>query len=261
MTAPTSQYEPNTLVLTRKQANSYAESTARYNIWVGAIRSGKSFASLLRFVKFIRQGPKGPVVIIGKSREAIKRNVIGPLRDLLGSHITYYAGKGEAQVGDRLIHVIGANDERAEHKIRGATFAGAYVDEITIIPESVFQMLVGRLSIKGAQLFGTTNPDSPFHWFKKKFIDRRDELDLKMWEFRLEDNPSLDATFIHNIRKDYQGLWYDRYILGKWVLAEGTVFDFFDRNLHTIDFPPGAAEKYICGIDYGTTNPCALGSL
>lgn len=246
-----------TLELSPKQADSLIESDARYNIWVGAVRSGKSFASLLRFEGFVKDGPAGDFAIIGKSRDTIKRNILYPLRDMLGERFQFSLGKGEATLYNRTIHIIGANDERAEHKIRGVTLAGAYVDEITIIPESVFVMLQGRLSVPGAKLFGTTNPDSPFHWLKTNFIDRANELDIKQWTFNLDDNPSLDSSFKNNLRKEYQGLWYDRYILGRWVLAEGTVFDFFDRSKHVIEYPPGAAEYYVVGVDYGTTNPTA----
>jgi|SRR5690348_10704796 len=242
------------LTLSKKQILSLKESDARYNIWIGAVRSGKTFGSLLRFTEFCLRGPPGDFAIIGKSIGAIKRNVLSPLKELLGDSFQYYLGKSEANLFNRTIHLIGANDERAEHKIRGSSFAGAYVDEISIIPETVFEMLKSRLSITGAKLFGTTNPDSPFHWFKKKFLDRSD-LDLKCWEFRLEDNPSLDPVFIENIKKEYQGLWYERFIEGKWVLAEGTIFDFFERGSHVISFPPGAADYYVLGVDYGTSNP------
>jgi PBSX family phage terminase large subunit len=225
---------------------------------VGAVRSGKSFVSLLAFVNFVRHGPPGDdFVIIGKSASSIKRNVLGPLKDLLEEEFNYSLGKGEAYLFNRTIHLIGANDERAEHKIRGPTFAGAYVDEITIIPQSVFVMLQSRLTHEGSRLYGTTNPDSPFHWLKTDLIDRTGELDVKVWNFTLDDNPSLTAMFKASISKEYRGLWYDRYILGKWVLAEGTIFDFFDKRLHVLDFPPGAADYYVCGVDYGTTNPCA----
>lgn len=246
------------LSLSVKQATSIQEATARFNIWVGAVRSGKTFASLLAFTDFCRSGPPGDFMIIGKSRETIKRNVLYPLKNLLGDHFKFYIGRGEATLFNRTIHIVGANDDRAEGKIRGSTLAGAYVDEITVIPEVVFEMMKSRLSIDGARLFGTTNPDSPFHWFKRNFLDRSEDLDIRCWNFLLDDNPNLSDSFIHNLKKEYQGLWYSRFIEGKWVLAEGTVFDFFDREKHTIDFPPGKAEYYIVGIDYGTSNPTAF---
>lgn len=246
------------LTLSQKQLDSIQGANARYNIWIGAVRSGKSFASLLAFIIFCRDGPAGDFAIIGKSITSIKRNVLSPLKDMLGDRFQYYLGKSEAQLFGRTIHLVGANDERAEHKIRGMTIASAYVDEITIIPQTVFEMLKSRLSLRGARLFGTTNPDSPFHWLKSGFIDRAHEIDLKYWDFTLDDNPSLDPVFVANIKKEYRGLWYERYIAGQWVLAEGTVYDFFDVQRHVIASPPAAADYYVLGVDYGTTNPCAF---
>jgi len=158
---------------------------------------------------------------------------------------------------DRKIYVIGANDERAEGKIRGATFAGALVDEITLIPEGFFRMLLSRLSIENAKLIGTTNPDSPYHWIKADFIDKSEELDIKVFSFRLEDNPSLPSEYVKNLKKEYQGLWYKRFIEGSWVLAEGSIFDFFDEKYHVVKNAPTYAKYYLLGIDYGTTNPFA----
>lgn len=247
-----------TLTLSEKQAESIATSNCRYNIWIGAVRSGKSYASLLRFIRFCKDGPPGDFILLGKSRDTIKRNVLYPLRSLLGEQFQFFLGRAEATLYNRVIHIVGANDERAATKIQGCTAAGAYIDEIATLPEAVFEMLKSRLSIEGAKMFGTTNPDSPFHWLKRKFLDRKGDIDIASWNFRLEDNPSLDKKFVADIKKEYQGLWYRRYIEGEWVLAEGTVFDFFDCDSHCIDYPPGAADYYIVGVDYGTSNPCAF---
>ena len=246
------------LTLSRKQIQSYQQATSRYNIWVGAVRSGKTFSSLLAFIAFCKYAPAGDFMILGKSLDAIKRNVLSQLKDLLGDLFRYYLGKREAKLFGRTIHLVGANDERSEHKIRGSTLAGAYCDEITVLPEGVFEMLKSRLSVSGARLFGTTNPDSPFHWFKRNFLDRAHELDIAHWDFTLDDNPSLDPIFVANLKREYRGLWYQRLIEGRWVLAEGTVFDMFDERLHCLDYPPGNADYYCVGVDYGTTNPCAF---
>lgn len=247
-----------TFKISLTQLNSIRDSDARFNFWVGSVRSGKTFASLVRFDDFVKKGPDGDYAIIGKSRDTIKRNVLGPLLDMLGNRFTYALGKSEARLYGRTIHLIGANDERSEHKIRGLTLAGCYVDEMTIIPECVWKMLGTRLSVTGAKLFGTTNPDSPFHWLKRDYIDRAAELDLKVFPFKIDDNPSLDPNYVNALKREYKGLWYRRYIEGEWALAEGTIFDFFDHSIHVIDYPPGAAESYVVGIDYGTTNPCVF---
>lgn len=241
-----------------KQLIAYQTSTARINILEGAVRSGKSLILLVRWLDFLREAPPGDLAICGRTERTLKRNVINPLIDLVGSAVHYSMAKGEMTLFGRTIHVIGANDERAEAKIRGSTFAGALIDEATLMPENFFKMLLSRLSVAGAKLFASTNPDSPYHWLKRDFIDRKDELDLKTIKFKIHDNPSLSKEYIDNLCREYTGLWKKRYIDGEWVLAEGAVYDFFDEDIHVIDHVPGQADYYVVGIDYGTTNPCTF---
>lgn len=237
---------------------SLKEATARLNIWCGAVRSGKSYISLWALLDMCHRAPPGNLVIIGRTNDTIKRNIIDEILNLPGVRAYYYPGKRELHMEGRIIYCIGANDERSESKIRGPTFSGAYVDEATLIPESFFKMLLSRLSRDGSYLIATTNPDSPFHWLKKDFIDREDELSLKVFNFKMSDNPSLTDDYINALKKEYKGLWYKRFIDGEWCLAEGAVYDFFDEGIHLIDQPPTYAKYYIVGIDYGTTNPCAF---
>lgn len=244
--------------LSDKQKKSIRDSDGRLNVWCGAVRSGKSHACMIRFVKHVLSSPPGIFCVCGKTRDTVKMNVVYPLKEWLGYRILYKEGNGELYICDRLCFVVGANDDRAENKIRGSTFMGALVDEVTIMPENFFKMLLSRLSKDGSKLFGTTNPDSPFHWFKQEFLDRGEELDIRQFDFLMADNPSLSEGFIKNLVNEYQGLWKERYIHGKWVLAEGTIFDFFDKDKHVINYPPSRAEYYVVGVDYGTTNPCAF---
>ena len=244
-------------IISPKQLMSYRDSSARINIWDGAVRSGKTVASILRFLKHVRFGPPGDMAVCGRTHLTIKRNILYTLQNVIGIPVSMSAQHSEMNIFNRTIHVIGANDERAEGKIRGSTFSGAYVDEATLIPEGFFKMLLSRLSIPKAQLFATTNPDSPFHWLKRDFLDKED-LDLKHFHFRLEDNETLAPDYIANLKKEYSGLWYKRLIEGEWCVAEGAVYDFFDERIQMIDLPPGAASYYIIGVDYGTHNPCAF---
>lgn len=170
--------------------------------------------------------------------------------------VEYSSAKAEFNIYGKVVHIIGADDERAESKIRGPTFAGAYVDEATIIPESVFKMLISRCAMGGAKIFATTNPDSPYHWLKRDYLDNNS--DVKSWQFVLDDNPKLEEKEKDYLRRQYRGLWYQRFIEGKWVQAEGAIYDFFDPVNHVIDNAPGFAQYYIAGVDYGTTNPCAF---
>ncbi len=242
--------------LSQKQVDSFIDSNRRLNIWEGSVRSGKSFISVLKFAKAIREAPAGQAMIVGVSRDALQRNVLFELCSLLGFPIPTPKAS-QMEIYGRIVHLVGANDERAQRRIQGSTLSLAYVDEITLIPQGFFKMLLSRLSVPGAQLFGTTNPDSPFHWLKAEFLDNKN-LDMAVFKFRIDDNPSLDQEYINNIKREYQGLWYKRYIDGEWVLAEGTVYDFFDEEIHVIDVPPGPAEYYVVGVDYGTVNPTAF---
>jgi PBSX family phage terminase large subunit len=242
-------------ILSPIQKKSIVESNARLNFWEGPVRSGKSYSCFWRWIDFILNGPKGPLIMCGRTEPTIKRNIIRPLQDLIGDDLVYMSGKGEVHLWGRVIDVVGANDERAEAKIRGSEYVGALLDEVTILPENFVKMLFSRLSLPDAKLFGSTNPDSPYHWLKTGYLDRQGELNIKVFSFSIEDNPSLTEEYKNDLKKEYQGLWYQRYIEGRWVLAEGAVYDFFDENVHTINYPPGNATYYICGIDYGTSNP------
>lgn len=248
---------------TGKQLDSILDSDARINIWQGSVSSGKTISSLIRWIEFCQNGAKGNLLMVGKTERTLKRNVIDVLGEILdgsGSLVTR-TGSGEIQIGSRTIYIVGANDERAEAKIRGLTLAGAYGDEVTLWSESFFNMLLSRLRVPNAQLFLTTNPDSPNHWLKKKFLDRESELDIRNFAFQLGDNHTLDPKYVQSLKAEYSppsSLWYRRFINGEWIMAEGAVYDCFDRTENVVSELPKMREYYV-GIDYGTTNPlCAL---
>jgi PBSX family phage terminase large subunit len=244
--------------LSPKQRDFYLNADGPINLAMGSVSSGKSFAANLAFLKWTQVDQPGDMMIVGQSHHTIKRNVVNELVNLAGGNVRPNYGIQEVMIGKRRVHIVGASDERAERRIRGSTLLGCLVDEATIVPESFFTMLVSRLRLPGARLFGTTNPDNPFHWLKAKWIDRSDEVGAKVWQFTLDDNPSLSKEYKERLHRQYTGLWYQRYIEGKWVLAEGTVYDFFDPDIHVIPHAPDPAEFYIVGVDYGTTNPTAF---
>jgi PBSX family phage terminase large subunit len=238
-----------------KQIEAILGSNRRINVWEGAVRSGKTYSSIIRFIKELKSGPPGAAMIVGVSRASLQRNILPEMCGILG--IPVPTPKAESlNILNRTVHIVGASDERAQSKIQGSTLACAYVDETTLIPEGFFRMLLSRLSIPGARLFCTTNPDGPQHWFKHMIDDP--SLDLVTFKFRIEDNPSLDSNFVESLKREYQGLWYDRYIEGKWTRAEGLVYSFFDDSNHVIDQPPGPVEYSIVACDYGTCNPTAF---
>lgn len=237
-----------------KQRRSILEADARLNIWHGSVRSGKTVGSIIRWLDFIENGPPGELLMVGKTERTLKRNILDPIAEMLDEdEFRLLSGKGEAMILGRRVYLAGANDERSEGKIRGLTLVGAYGDELTLWPESFFTMLLSRLSVSGARFFGTTNPDSPFHWLKKNYLDRAEELNLRHWSFGLDDNPNLDPAYVESLKREYTGLWYKRFILGQWVLAEGVVWDMFDPERHIVDVVP-PISRYWVAIDYGNQN-------
>jgi PBSX family phage terminase large subunit len=251
------------LPLSGKQLASCREATGRINLWEGSIRSGKTIVSLLRWLIFVATAPYGgQLVVIARTRDTAARNVFAPLMDTalfgpIANQVHYTAGAPTASVLGRTVYVIGASDAKAEKVLRGLTVAGAYVDEVTVIPEEFFTQLLGRMSVTGAQLFGTTNPDNPAHWLKRKFLDRLTQLpDWRSWKFTIRDNPSLTAEYIESISREFTGLWYRRFILGEWVAAEGAIFDMWDPDKHIVPWEslPEMRRLLAVGVDFGTTN-------
>ncbi len=240
------------------------EKDARINILEGSVRSGKTVAMIPKWIDYIKYGPKGLLVITGVSKETIYDNVLMDLFDTVGEkNYNYNAQTGLIKMFGRKIKVIGAKDEGSEKYIRGKTLAGAYCDELSLMPEKFFKQLLNRLSVKGAKLYGTTNPDNPYHYLYNEFITDEKKLEsgmVKVLHFELEDNPNLDDEYINFIKGAYTGFWYLRMIEGKWVVAEGAIYDMWDKDLNTFtDEETGLlfksiSQRYIT-IDYGTTNP------
>jgi PBSX family phage terminase large subunit len=249
--------------LSAKQVLSVAQATARVNLWTGSVRSGKTVASLLRWMIYVGGAPYGgELVVVGRTRESIARNVFGPLQDPalfgpLAKYVSYTAGAPTGKILGRVVHVLGASDARAEMVLRGLTCAGAYVDEATLVSETFWQQLLARHSVPGSQIFATTNPDGPAHWLKRNVVDRAVELGYRVFQFKLSDNTHLDPAYVAQISREYVGLWYRRFILGEWVMAEGAVYDMWDPALHVVSaatIPPLEAVLSL-GVDVGTTNP------
>lgn len=254
---------------------------ARLNVYEGSVRSSKTIGSLIEWIRFIRFGPDGNLLMTGRTQRTIINNLVLPMQEMLGAHrVKINYGLGTVDVLGRTILLIGADNEAARTKIQGLTLAGAYVDEASTLPESYWNMLVSRLSVVGAQLWATCNPEGPRHWFKLKWldkaaywithdgtiIDRRDDLtlpegddrrpiELHRVSFILDDNPNLDADYVASVKSMYTGLWFRRMIKGEWALADGAVYDMFDPARHVVDEVPAIERLVALGVDHGVQNP------
>lgn len=255
-------------MLNPKQLDFLIYNDRRINLLTGSVRSGKTYISLLKWALFVGEMPEGSEFIMtGKTLTALKRNCLGLLQDLVGvNNFKYSISQKSAVLFGKTVWLEGANDDRAESKIRGMTLAGAYVDELTQIPFDFYKMLLSRLSVKNAKLYATTNPDTPNHWVKENIIDN-DEIDKKVWNFTLDDNIILkreNEEYFEQLKKEYQsmgGVFYDRFILGLWVLAEGLIYRQFANNKELFIREKAVDENnnplnfliISIGIDYGAT--------
>ena len=152
----------------------------------------------------------------------------------------------------------GANDQRSEGKIRGITLGGAYCDELTLFPKDFFTMLLSRLSEPGAKLIATTNPDVPTHWLLTEYLKNENLTDdLFRMFFHIDDNTTLDPQYVASLKKEYTGVYYDRFIRGDWVVANGAIYKVFSNNPSAYDvgitaIPDLPHFDYInIGLDFG----------
>ena len=246
-----------------------ANSNARLNILHGSVRSSKTINCTVRWLDYLVSGPQGDLAMLGKTIATLKRNVLNDLLDIVGDKNYKWVNRqdGELRIFNRRVYLFGANNEDAESKIRGATFAGAYCDEANLYPQSVFNQLMARMSVKGACCFCNCNPDSPYHWFYTDYIMNPEISDKKIWHFLMDDNLSLDPDYVKSLKEMYTGVWYDRMILGLWVAAEGRIYDMYDPKVHLIDTKAllstiginPRAIKYIVACDYGTASVMTWG--
>ena len=236
-----------------------ANKLCRINILEGSVSSGKTWISLVLWAFWVKTMPSDPnalYLMSARSLTTLKRNCLLLLQSLVGeNNFSFSISAKEGKLFGHHVILEGANDAQAEAKIRGLTLQGAYCDEITKMQEDFFSMLLSRLRLPGAKLFGTTNPDAPTHWLKANYIDRAEKLSLLDVKFSLDDNTTLPAEYVENIKREYTGVFYDRFILGRWVMAEGLIYPGY---LDAVAMPPdGVAEKYALSVDYGTQNAFA----
>lgn len=260
-----------------KQLDSFAlsdQGLATGHFWEGAVRSSKTIVSILRWIRFIRSGPPGNLAMIGKTERTLKRNVIDIMTALLGPKaVKLRTGSGELEICGRLVYIAGANNALAVAKIQGMTLVGWYGDEIPTWPDEVFNMARTRLSDPGAEWFGTGNPAASTHnlnvnWIKraklhlqrdgkivKRSMNDRDTQDIHVYSFKLRDNPFLTEKYLRITENSYTGMFYKRYILGEWCMAEGAIYDAWDPDRHVVTAAPAIERWLSVGIDHGTTNP------
>ena len=248
-----------------KALNFLDNSDAFVNILHGSVRSSKTTNANVRWLDFLANSPHDRFLLTGKTRDTIERNVVDDLIKMIHGKLYYDYDKydGYLDIGDKRIYLVGFNDEGATSRIQGMTVAGWYADEAATAPESAIKMAMSRCSLSGAQMFWTMNPDSPYHYIYKQYINNqslRKKGVVKVWHFTLEDNLNLAPEYIDNLKSLYRGskLQYDRYILGRWVIAEGAIYDKFVESENTFRMRPKLHQINIC-CDYGVSTVTTFG--
>ena len=243
----------------------FYNSAEDINIAGGAIRSGKTHWQRLRFLEYIRnEAPQGcDLLITGKSKGTVERNIVIPLLAYLDP--TKYTKKERPNYVIHYkprninIYVVGAKDEGAEELIRGGTFAGHLGDEMPLHPEGFVNHIIGRCSQDPGCKFWTNNPVPPTHWYYRRFVKpiREGKQKGTYSHFLLEDNPTLSDRYIDSIKSHYAGVYYDWFILGRYVAAAGLVYDQWDRKKHIISreiiekyISNGFINRYYCALDW-----------
>lgn len=239
----------------------------------GSVRSGKTMAMSIGFVLWsMRTFDKETFVFCGKTIDSLKRNVIVPLQKWLGGIVQpkINLSRNFMEI-DWLGHqnryyFFGGKDESSYALIQGMTLAGVLLDEAALMPKSFVDQAVARCSVNGSRMWFNCNPDgSEEHWFYKDWIDevngsagKKNRLHL---HFTMEDNYALPETVRQRYERMYSGVFYDRYILGLWRLAEGLIYPMFDKSIHVIPYtvPSAGTGTFYLSCDYGTLNPTSIG--
>lgn len=250
-------------MLSNKQREFLSHCSHRWNVKTGATRSGKTFMDLTHVIpnRIDACRGEGLIVLMGNTKGTLERNILDPMRGIWGSRLVgQISSDNTVCLFGKKCYALGADNKKHVSRIQGAAFEYCYGDEVTTWSEDVFQMLKSRLSCEHSHFDGTCNPDNPGHWFKR-FLDS--DADLYCQAYTIEDNPFLPEDFVENLKREYAGtVYYQRFILGRWAIAQGLVYPFFadnpDRYLIRGD-PRGYQGRFFVSIDYGTHNPCSMG--
>ncbi len=232
----------------------------------GAIRSGKTVSMSLSFVMWAMSPFDGQnFAMCGKTIGSFRRNVLFWLKLMLrsrGYSITDHRVDNLLVVRkngkENYFYIFGGKDERSQDLIQGITLAGVFFDEVALMPESFVNQATGRCSVKGSKFWFNCNPDGPYHWFKVNWIDKCKEKNILYLHFTMDDNLSLEEDIKKRYRSMYTGVFFKRYILGLWAVAEGIIYDMFSKERHTKDIKEFFrilinGNRYV-SCDYGTQN-------
>jgi PBSX family phage terminase large subunit len=232
----------------------------------GAVRSGKTLCLSLSFVAWAMARFSGESFgLCGKTVKSLRRNLLTPLLAALNEldfECEYKISQETLNIvfngRQNRFYLFGGKDEGSAALIQGVTLAGVLFDEVALMPRSFVEQALARCSVNGSKLWFNCNPEHPRHWFYSEWISKADGKNALYLHFKMEDNPSLSPKVLARYRAQYSGAFFERYVLGKWVAAEGAVYPMFSEKKHVFARPP-QLTRYVISCDYGTVNPASFG--
>ena len=232
----------------------------------GSIRSGKTVAMTVGFIMWAMSNFSGQnFALCGKTIESLRRNVTSNLSAWLCGVFTFKEHRTENKIVVRAgnktnsFYLFGGKDESSQDLIQGITLAGILLDEVALMPESFVNQATGRCSVDGSKLWFNCNPAGPPHWFYTKWVQEAKKRKLLHLHFTMDDNLSLSPAVKARYESLYSGVFYDRFIRGLWVVAEGLIYTMFNKDFHVVETVARPYDKYVISCDYGTVNPTSIG--
>lgn len=252
-------------MISPKQAKILAFPYSKYDALIcdGAVRSGKTSIMMWAFVRWAMENFSGQRFgVCGRTVDSCTKNIIVPFTAMSLAKERYII---RWRRGDKVMEVrrgavtnyfevFGGKDEASYTLVQGRTLAGVLLDEVVLMPESFVNQALARCSVDGSRIWFSCNPGSPQHWFYKNWIEGSAQRNALYLHFNMRDNPALSDSILARYEAMYSGVFYDRYILGKWVLAEGLIYPMFGDSC-VVDEEPVTEGEYYISCDYGTLNP------
>ena len=232
----------------------------------GAVRSGKTMCMSVSFVTWaFSEFSDRSFALCGKTIASLRRNVVTvmlPVLRELGFECEEKYSRNLVEITFKGVtnrfYLFGGKDEGSAALIQGMTLAGVLFDEVTLMPRSFVEQALARCSVEGSKFWFNCNPEHPMHWFHEEWIKKREEKNCFYLHFAMSDNPSLTPAVIRRYEKLYSGAFYERFVLGRWVAAQGSVYPMFSQENHVVQ-PPDTFGRYYISCDYGTVNPSSFG--
>lgn len=233
----------------------------------GAVRSGKTVCMSISFIAWAFYAFEDTsFALCGKTIASLRRNVLIPLLPVLrtigfecAEKLSQNLLKISRDGRTNRFYLFGGKDEGSASLIQGMTLGGVLLDEVALMPRSFVEQALARCSLDGSKLWFNCNPENPMHWFHEEWIKKADEKNCLYLHFTMDDNPALSGKIVARYKSLYSGAFYERFVEGKWVAAQGSVYPMFSAQSHVKEPPAQHAGAHYISCDYGTVNPSSFG--